>query len=660
MITTAHFKSRDSIIDPAYSPETMTPPSVWSSEPFRWLYGASEYECFLLRRMRDMTAAAKLRVGYPGEYHEASRTAFFRTRFSGGTIGFRACGEVRVRLGGVPVYESRDTAETHSFSCEAGMLMFELSAYDLPALLPFFPAEWEFSDDSAAYGPVETVPQTVSGEVPHRLELPEVKVVPRMTGNNFYDAGKELFGYVEIHTGLRPQLFVGETVAEAQNEDERFFEQANDLCLAEPGVWRSSVPLAFRYIKVKNAPDVEVVCWGIFTPEVYRGAFACPDTELNDIWMRSAYTLRLCVHHFLIDGIKRDRLPWVGDLRISMLANAFTFADRDVVRRTLAVLGRAGIRKEHLNGILDYSLWYIINHDSYQRYFSDPDFLRQEYARITDVLDVLKSQEDAEGFLPVRGWVFIDWVEMEKQTVLQILYYWALNSGAALAERMGDVEREKLWRSHASVLKTKIFKVFFDSEAGLFFSAAGEGKTYHRHENFTAILAGLTTEKQAEKIASELAKNILPPVGTPYMSAMEALAMGFAGKAADALSRIREIWGGMLKLGATAFYEAFDPAAPEESRYSFYGRKFGLSCCHAWGAGPASVLPMLLFGIHPLADGWKSFAVAPVPLFCEMHAAVPTPYGEIVLDYAEGVLNVRHPNECKCVPAETPGVKIVC
>lgn len=135
---------------------------------------------------------------------------------------------------------------------------------------------------------------------------------------------------------------------------------------------------------------------------VYRGAFAA-DPELTEIWMHAAYTLRLCRHHFLIDGVKRDRLPWVGDLALSLLANAYVFGDPAPVRRTLAVLGRAGIREQHLNGIVDYSLWFLICHDLYQRYWGDRDFLELQRRELVDHIEVLLEQSRSGIFLPSAG-----------------------------------------------------------------------------------------------------------------------------------------------------------------------------------------------------------------------------------------------------------------
>ena len=118
--------------------------------------------------------------------------------------------------------------------------------------------------------------------------------------------------------------------------------------------------------------------------------------------MCSAYPLRLCIRHFLIDGIKRDRLPWAGDLALSLLANAYTFADPEPVRRTLTILGDAGIGEQHVNGATDYTLWLLICHDLYLRYFEDPAFLERLYPGIAAMVRHLL--ESSSPFLPPGSW----------------------------------------------------------------------------------------------------------------------------------------------------------------------------------------------------------------------------------------------------------------
>ncbi|MCQ6513043.1 hypothetical protein NPN18_25070, partial [Vibrio parahaemolyticus] len=62
-------------------------------------------------------------------------------------------------------------------------------------------------------------------------------------------------------------------------------------------------------------------------------------------------------------------MPWIGDHALGILTNAFAFADADIIRDTLTALGRP--RHGYINGIADYSLWWVISHGLYQRYFDD-------------------------------------------------------------------------------------------------------------------------------------------------------------------------------------------------------------------------------------------------------------------------------------------------
>ena len=139
---------------------------------------------------------------------------------------------------------------------------------------------------------------------------------------------------------------------------------------------------------------------------------------------------------------------------MSIAANAYSFVDEDCIRWTLTVLGRCGLDDllgamrdgseidgvdgeviaaksaapdAHVNGMVDYSLWFIVSHRSYQRYFDDLNFLRREWKVIeTRLRYLLRRCSDAE-----TGWfvigdddrIFIDWIaenNAEKSKPLQI------------------------------------------------------------------------------------------------------------------------------------------------------------------------------------------------------------------------------------------------
>jgi hypothetical protein len=56
-------------------------------------------------------------------------------------------------------------------------------------------------------------------------------------------------------------------------------------------------------------------------------------------------------------------------------------------------------------------------------------------------------------------------------------------------------------------------------------------------------------------------------------------AMLKAGLTAEAEQYLRDIWGGMVKMGADTFFEVYKPGDPD---FSPYGDRRMNSMCHAW------------------------------------------------------------------------------
>ena len=53
------------------------------------------------------------------------------------------------------------------------------------------------------------------------------------------------------------------------------------------------------------------------------------------------------------------------------------------------------------------------------------------------------------------------------------------------------------------------------------------------------------------------------------------------GEQTYVLKEMKDYWGGMLKLGATSFWEEYNPTKKGAEHFAMYGRKFGkepLSC----------------------------------------------------------------------------------
>jgi alpha-L-rhamnosidase len=96
------------------------------------------------------------------------------------------------------------------------------------------------------------------------------------------------------------------------------------------------------------------------------------------------------------------------------------------------------------------------------------------------------------------------------------------------------------------------------------------------------------------------------------------------------LKQIKDYWGGMLKLGATTFWEEYNPAKSGAEHYAMYGRPYGKSLCHAWGASPIYLLGKYYLGVKPTSPGYKDYIIEPnLGSLQWMEGSVPTPNGDI-------------------------------
>ncbi len=558
--------------DPVFSTIDYNPPKP---PPTGWLYAFGEYEAFVLAKMRRDVKRLKLLVGYPGVFRKPCTTVFYRN----------ANPSAEYEVSGKATENVTD-----------GAIVVRVDADDIEKALPAIRStdeSWEASTDGVDYSPA------LPGGVPTGDELPRVSVTltPVAGHEGLYDAGREVLADIVFHASGCPSFAAGESIHEALHVTPEDQEQTFELVADSDGVWRTPLPLAFRYILVKSGAPEAIEVNAAYTPLLYRRTYDFGDEKLNRIWACSAYTLRLCINTFQIDGVKRDRLPWGGDLAISLLANAYSFREPEPIRRTLTVLGRDGTTLSHVNGIMDYSLWVVICHEFYQKHFGDTDFLKRSSGAMRQILDsfIERARSDGGFIRPTeKDWCFIDWVEIEKSTALQMLFHWALVSGASLAHRMEDEATAARYTVEASALRARINDAALDPETGLYRgSVFDKASAPVRHANFLAVLAEVAEKSVGDCIADALLDKKIMEAGTPYMLSLEIWALHLLGHTDEALTKLRRIWGGMLKLGATTFFEGWRDDFDEITSCIFYDRPFGMSLCHAWSSAPCALLPML-------------------------------------------------------------------
>ncbi|MGD9557257.1 MAG: alpha-L-rhamnosidase C-terminal domain-containing protein [Mangrovibacterium sp.] len=472
----------------------------------------------------------------------------------------------------------------------------------------------------------------------------ESKIVERTDHSMLVDFGRETFGKVvagNVRGTGTLKLYYGETRQEALAET--LAETYDYLDIRSQSSTNDTTPArAFRYVYAVWDKAVElgsVSALYEYLPVEYKGTFACSDTLLNRIYDVSLYTLHLNTREFHLDGIKRDRWVWSGDAYQSYLMNFYTFFDEDVNKRTLyALFGHEPVER-HINTILDYFFYWMIGIYDHFLYTGDTAFVRQIYPRTKSLMEFCLGRTNANGFaegLP-GDWVFIDWAPIDKEgevSFQQLLLARSLEAVAMSADLAGDRAYAAKCRKLSSETRKKVFDVFWDDNKSALVHNRKKGilsDKVTRYANMFAVLFDYVDDEKKQMIKDHVILNdSILQITTPYMKFYELASLCAIGEQKKAIEFVKDYWGGMLKLGATSVWEAFDPKQSGDEHYAMYGRPFGKSLCHAWGANPVYLFGKYLLGVRPTAPGYQAYVVEPSLAGLEwVEGKVPTPHGNI-------------------------------
>ena len=463
------------------------------------------------------------------------------------------------------------------------------------------------------------------------------------------DFGTELHGYVELFapgrddkrdTPLRVRF--GESASEAMSELGDRGAQ-NDHALRDFRVilpWMGKIrvgPSGFRFVRL-DAPDpaqpvtlVQVSAVLVLRDLARPGSFRCNDARLNRIWEAGAYTVHLNMQEYLWDGIKRDRLVWIGDMHPEVSTINAVFGHTDVVPRSLDFTRDRTPPDQWMNGISSYSMWWVLIHEQWWLHHGDRAYLRQQASYLRALLARLAALVGPDGRERIDGMRFLDWPSSSNQpgvtAGLQALLVMTLDAGTRLARTLGDHATARLCTQAAARARP----VVLDPNA----SKSGAA---------LQVLAGQRDPRAA-------AKAFLKPGGASGVSTFYGYyvlnALGRAGDIDAALRLIRTYWGGMLDRGATTFWEDFDlawlkgsgridelPARGQKDLHGDFGaycyEGFRHSLCHGWASGPTAWLSEYVLGIRPLAPGCTRVQVAPqLGRLRWAEGSYPTPRGPI-------------------------------
>jgi hypothetical protein len=472
------------------------------------------------------------------------------------------------------------------------------------------------------------------------------------------DFGKETLGFIKLH-GVKGKgklsVYYGESKEEALSTE--FCEALDRVIVNNPTKKEETMKLskAFRYVQVQFDGTVSLDSVSMlleYSNVTERGSFYCSDTLINNIYDVAKYTFRLNTREFFIDGIKRDRWVWSGDAYQSYLMNYYSFFDKETVSRTLFALRGKDPVTGHINTIMDYSFyWFLGVYDNYL-YTGDQNVILQHYDRMKSLMDYALARRNKDGLMEWMpgDWIFIDWAAgLSKKGAVsfeQLLLSRSLEIMALCANIAKDKPGAELYRLTSDTLKQKLFNIYWNEQKQALVHSQIDGKqsdNITRYANMFAIFFDYfnPAQKQAVKQSVLLNKNI-PKITTPYMRFYELEALCALGEQPYVLNEIKDYWGGMLQLGATSFWEEYNPDKKGTEHYAMYGRPFGKSLCHAWGASPIYLLGKYFLGIKPTAPGYSTYLAEPNLGGLEwMQGEVPTPNGNIALKVNKEKIEIK-------------------
>ena len=444
------------------------------------------------------------------------------------------------------------------------------------------------------------------------------------------DYGRELSGGVRLVTSggmteCRIRLRFGESVSEAIGQPD-MDHAIHDIDLPLRGY--SSVDFGdtgFRFVRLDVVSGTLLLHNAIAHVEFRQleqiGTFRSSDDLLNRIFDTCVHTIRLNIQECILDGVKRDRLLWGGDMHPETAVILRVFGEISEIGATLEQLC-FHTHGEFVNGHVENPMWLLWTIHDLWLHGGRRNQLERLAPFVTATVERCLAMVGEDGAVEFPGSIFLDWRSCAEHVAVHAgvfgLLVIALDRARVLYREL-QLDTTRLDRALA-LLRRHV------PEHG-----GNKGAAALQH------LAGLADRRAV--LDKEPLKGFGTFLGHYVILAKENRA---------ALETVRGFWGGMLDMGATSFWEDFDlewlkenpcridemPAAGRKDIHADFGaycyKGLRHSLCHGWSAGPAAWCSRRILGVDPLRPGFSALRFAPDLCGLEyVEGSVPTPHGAV-------------------------------
>ena len=407
------------------------------------------------------------------------------------------------------------------------------------------------------------------------------------------DFGEEVSGGIRILTyygvDVPVRIRFGESLTEACSELRGVQNATNDHSLRDLVIHLQNYSdmsfgqTGFRFVRLDFQAPVHIKCIVAAvevskrTPKyVYKGN----DARIREIYDAAKRTVDLCVSGgYVWDGVKRDRLVWIGDMAPEVMALTTLYGRMSVIERSLDFVRDQTPLPGWMNGYPMYSMWWIITLQIYYEQTGTQVYIRKQLPYLLALLRQMNDCVGVDGELAYPSY-FVDWPTSGHPEVIdgaRAINIIAARAAISLLQTFGEdtsVAEELLDK----LLKQEIVARGNKKVLGLKYFATGLTR-----DELEALVSG-----GAQGMSTFMSYYILKAVASFDRDA--------------AVSMMKEYYGAMLDKGATTFWEDFDlawvegsgridefPKNGEKDIHGDYGAYcyvgFRHSLCHCWSAG---------------------------------------------------------------------------
>jgi len=354
----------------------------------------------------------------------------------------------------------------------------------------------------------------------------------------------------------------------------------------------------FRFVRIDNLGELDLPLKAIVAKSIYKdlkeiNSPTFKDKRIQEIYDTCKRTLLLNIQHHIWDGIKRDRLVWIGDMEPEIHAILHVYGHIKEIDASIDFAVANNPIPGWMNGIPSYSLWFLlIIYDVYM-FDKNSSFLNKYLQYMNKIIAQFNQAVDKDGklnYLNVKGAesdsYFIDWPSSSEEEIDKV------NANVNLMKYI--LTRVKKMYEMENIDTSLINSILIRLE-----------KVEIRIPKNKAFLAFYYLVKQDDKIYQGLIQDGAKGMST-FISYYVLKAVSLKDKEM-ALKMMKEYYGAMLDRGATTFFEDFSldwlegssridefPKPGEKDLHGDYGdycyKGFRHSLCHGWSSGPISLL----------------------------------------------------------------------